>query len=210
LTSSVRASAWAVEAEDLDLDTELEPVVAWHWLYPETWWASDGSEATLATLAEPMTPVIYDLGEFGFGARPELLADAPTSWTWQTVSTVDLDGNGVLDLVFTSMMGPVSIQMADCIEGRHALAIRLRQPDLPGNLEALGARVEVTSSLGTQRRVIGVGSTGGYSAREPTAHFGLAGETSAQVRVIWPDGRISDVGELAADGTWTVTRMPEP
>lgn len=55
------------------------------------------------------------------------------------------------------------------------------------NRAGIGARVEVTSSAGTQVREIG-GGHGHYGMQdELVAHFGLGSECSAEVRVRWPD-----------------------
>lgn len=203
-------AAWSVEADDLDWNGELEVLVSWHWLYPESWWDRGATLASLPAVAESLPNVIYDFGVSGYFSDALTLADQPVSWSWHTATTADLNGDGALDIVSTSQMGPTSIQMGSCIEGRHFLQVRLAQPEHSGNRDALGARIEVTTEAGTQWRRIGVGSTGCLSAKEPEAHFGLDDAISAELRVVWPDGRSSELGVVDADQRLTVTRQPEP
>ena len=72
------------------------------------------------------------------------------------------------------------------------------------NRNAIGAWVEVRTEAGLQRREVTVGG-GHMSGVLAPAHFGLGGATSAEVRVIWPDGVASD-WVTAASGTTAVLR----
>lgn len=210
IVPGIYPASWAVEAVDLDWSGTEELVVAWHWLYPSDWWAMGAPLAQLPMLAPPLGNTLHSPGDGAYSEWMGMLDDQPTSWMWHTVAPVDLNRDGAMDLVFGSVVGPSSVQMGACIEGRHFLAVALDQPGTSGNRDALGAKVEITTSVGMQWRRIGVGSTGCLSAKEPEAHFGLGEATSAELRVIWPDGRSSELGVVDADQRLRVIRQPEP
>jgi len=200
-------AAWSVELEDLDHDGDQDLMVAWSYLLPYWWWDTSLREEDLGASLVRLPPLVFLREDGAFVERGGLLAGAPPSWNWRTVLPVDLNHDGALDLVFTSLMGPVSIMMGRCTGGGW-LEVQVRQPG--GNPDALGALVEITTAGGTQWRRISMGSTGAYSGREPLAHFGLAGHPSARVRITWPDGASSDAGTVLAGQRIRTTRSPAP
>jgi hypothetical protein len=118
----------------------------------------------------------------------------------------DLDGDGDIDLVFTSNGGRPIVMRCDLTPGNRALRLRLRQPGTK-NLDALGAVVRVTVGGVTQRRVVRTG--GSYlSQSELTLTFGLGNAARADsVVVIWPDGTRQEAGAMDA-GTHLLQREP--
>ncbi len=73
------------------------------------------------------------------------------------------------------------------------------QPQQPGpNRDAIGAWLEVRADGRTMQRevTIGGGQVGGELG--PT-HFGIGGAGTAQVRVTWPDGQMSDWLDVEAN-----------
>ncbi|MBX3394480.1 MAG: CRTAC1 family protein [Phycisphaerae bacterium] len=101
----------------------------------------------------------------------------------------DIDGDGDIDIVMTTLNGPVYIFRNDS-KPRDWLIV---EPDGPkGNHRGYGSMVELRSSAGTQRRWI----TGGGSFQStdaPSAHFGLGDFKRAEnwtVVVRFPDGKL--------------------
>jgi enediyne biosynthesis protein E4 len=109
----------------------------------------------------------------------------------------DLDGDGRLDLVVINRRAPMEVWQNATKDTGHWLAVDLR---MPHNSRAVGAWVEVkTGGKVTAREVtVGGGHAGGQAL---PIHFGLGASESAEARVIWPDGQITDWVMFAADQT---------
>jgi hypothetical protein len=120
----------------------------------------------------------------------------------RSVAAGDLDGDGDLDLVVTTMDGPLRVLINEGTPAHHAIRLRLvgKQP----NLEALGARVEVQT---VQRSYISQVRRGGsyLAAPDVALHFGLGEANCIQrLKVQWPDGSTAVYDNLPVDSTLTV------
>ncbi len=119
------------------------------------------------------------------------------------MSMADLDDDGDLDVVVNNMASPAQVFENQLCSNQH-LTVDLRQPG--GNPRAIGATLELHTSAGIQTREVRVqsGYLSGDSAR---THFGLPqGATITALLVIWPDGSISEMTEIAPTTRVTVTR----
>lgn len=156
--------------------------------------------SSAAAKAKPSTDIVLlSAGGLPYEAR-RLPGGAYSSYELLGQGLVDLDGDGDLDLV---QARPTVGTMA---------AVRILRNDLPkmggsaevilvgkgGNRDALGARVRATiDGVVRTRWLAGSSGAGGTAARR--AHFGLGqGGVASSVRVLWPDGKVTELGALVA------------
>jgi hypothetical protein len=118
-------------------------------------------------------------------------------------SLVDLNADGLLDLVEVNRVANVSV-WRNLGSGRgdkpramgHWLGVKLAQDG--SNRDAIGAWIKVRSGGETIEREVTVG--GGHAGGElGPVHFGLGKRDSAEVRVTWPDGDVGPWQEVEAD-----------
>lgn len=109
---------------------------------------------------------------------------------------VDLDADGRLDLVVVNRRAPMELYRNVTESTGHWLAVALRMNG--ANTRAVGALVEVTAGdiRQIQEITIGGGHAGGHAG---PLHFGLGATAVAQIKVTWPDGRVTEHRDLAAD-----------
>ncbi|MCH7703521.1 MAG: ASPIC/UnbV domain-containing protein [Planctomycetes bacterium] len=109
----------------------------------------------------------------------------------------DLDGDGDVDIVMTTLNGRVRVFRNDTPITNRAV-VELIGP--AGNRHGYGAMVELTTPLGTQRRwILGGGSF--QSVDAPIAYFGLGSRSESELRelslrVTWPDGKITETTDV--------------
>jgi enediyne biosynthesis protein E4 len=116
---------------------------------------------------------------------------------------VDLDGDGLLDLVEVNFGDPVRIwrnvgsgTAAAPVAMGHWLAIRASESG--PNVDAIGAWVDIAFGDTTIHRELTVG--GGHAGGQlGPIHVGLGAATSARVRVTWPDGEVGPWIDVPAD-----------
>jgi hypothetical protein len=116
----------------------------------------------------------------------------------------DLDGRGVLDIIYNNYEGPPTIIRNNTTEG-HRVLVKLA--GRPPNRDAIGAEIRIETASGIQVRQ--VYTERGVVASEPaTVHFGLGADTSiAKLTVRWPNGQVQVLEDLPADRLLTI-RQP--
>ena len=126
---------------------------------------------------------------------------------------VDLDGDGLLDLIVASFADPLRIwrnvgtgTAAAPAPMGHWTAIGVSQPG--PNSDAIGAGLDVAIGDRTVHRELTVG--GGHSGGQlGPIHVGLGPATGARVRVTWPDGQVGPWIDVVADQVVGISRGSE-
>ncbi|HMC60384.1 MAG TPA: CRTAC1 family protein, partial [Candidatus Solibacter sp.] len=115
-------------------------------------------------------------------------------------SVTDFDGDGNLDLLLKSRLGPqVKAFRNECGTGRKSIAIRLT--GTKSNRDAIGARVEVDRVV----KFLQAGS-GYVSQNTKVLHFGLGqAAEAAHVQILWPSGMRQEFHGLAAGFRYDIT-----
>ena len=115
-------------------------------------------------------------------------------------AVTDFDGDGNLDLLLKSRLGPQLKAFAnDCAGGRRAIAIRLI--GVKSNRDAIGARVEVDGMV----KFVHAGS-GFLSQHTKVVHFGLREASEAgRLEILWPSGERQLFHALAAGFRYEIT-----
>ncbi|MDO8883660.1 CRTAC1 family protein [Pseudotabrizicola sp.] len=116
-------------------------------------------------------------------------------------AVVDMNADGALDLVVVNRNGPAQIWRNAGVAGNW-LKVALEQPG--PNPTGIGAWVEVRTKDHLQRHETTSGG-GHVSGIWGPQHFGLGDADRAEVRVIWPDGQVSDWAEVAANTVATIS-----
>ena len=117
------------------------------------------------------------------------------------VAFADIDNDGDLDVLLTQTGGPPLLLRNDQRLGRNALRIRLVGRTV--NRDAIGAWIEVTDDLGTQRRQV-MPTRSYLSQVELPVTFGLGRASECKVKVLWPGGRSDSLGTFEAGYTYTI------
>jgi hypothetical protein len=117
----------------------------------------------------------------------------------------DLNADGRLDIVVVNRRAPMEVwQNATAATGQWLAVEPLQQGP---NRHAVGAWVEVRAGGRVQAREVTVGG-GHVGGQAGPLHFGLGPETDAEVRVVWPDGTVSDWVPCAPGVRVTARRGP--
>ena len=196
-----RVVSWAPELADLDLDGDLDLLVAF---------GPDSDFETGEPAAGPLdNPLVQDWGYYrnDGGVFTEVSAERGLFEAGNRRGFVltDLTGDGHLDLVSRQLERAATAHMGVCTD-RTWLTVSLRWEGSP-NPRALGARVEVEAGRTVHRRQVLSGAVGIASSAPPVVHVGL-GEAAAvdAVRIRWPDGALSTVSSVPASQHLVVVR----
>lgn len=180
--------AWGLDFGDVDNDGHLDLWVGYGF---KTRYARDQASALYRRDGDRFVDVAPALGLDASGVtRGGLL--------------VDVDRDGWLDLITRDLGGPARLWRARC--GSEAWLLVQPRQDGP-NAFAVGARVEVDVDGRTHTRWIRAGGHSLSSGGPAEAHFGLgAADRVDAVRVVWPDGAVSEALDVETRGRLAVRR----
>jgi enediyne biosynthesis protein E4 len=119
---------------------------------------------------------------------------------------VDLNLDGALDILAVNRWSPAQVWRGDANATGAWVQVRLQQPG--ANRDAIGAVVEVRRGELVERHEVTLGG-GHVSGSVGWLHFGLGDAATAELRVIWPDGREGDWQTLDA-GTFQILQPDQP
>ena len=115
----------------------------------------------------------------------------------------DLNNDGALDLVVTSLNEPPRILMNTAGTGNHWLVLNLAGHQ--SARDAIGARIKLTTASGRALYNHVAISVGFMSSSDKRVHFGLGAETRiASLEIRWPGGIQQTIANLTADRFLTV------
>jgi enediyne biosynthesis protein E4 len=118
----------------------------------------------------------------------------------------DLNQDGFLDIVVTSLSQKPRILLSSGGNGHHWLLLSLR--GTRSNRDAIGAIVKVTTGSGRVLYNHVSPSVGFMSTSDKRVHLGLGTETSIRsVEIVWPSGAVQELTEVPVD---QVLRVEEP
>jgi enediyne biosynthesis protein E4 len=160
-------------------------------------------EANTGTSYRQRSQVFLNVGGKTFsdiGVAAGLTAEALS----RGVAFGDYDNDGDVDVLVNNMEGPPALLRNDSGNKNHWVQLLLMGTGK--NRNAIGARVQIQGSGGTQIREIKSG--GSYlSQNDLRAHFGLGGGTEIkEVKVRWPDGSLEDFSGVRADQCWVLRK----
>lgn len=118
----------------------------------------------------------------------------------------DLNNDGFLDIVVTSLNEKPRILVSSADNGNHWLLMKLI--GRKSNRDAIGAKVKVTTPSGRTLYNHVTGSVGFMSTSDLRVHFGLGSENrAATIEITWPSGVVQSLKDVAAD---RLLRVEEP
>lgn len=117
------------------------------------------------------------------------------------IATGDFDNDGDLDFVTNNMVAGATIYESLAADKELGNYIKINLKGKPGNLNAVGARLELKSEQNMQYNELHR-AKGYLSAVDLATVFGLSDETTADLYITWPDNKVSVHRNLKANETY--------
>ncbi len=115
----------------------------------------------------------------------------------------DLNNDGRLDLVVTSLNGPTQVFLNKSANPNHWVLLRL--VGTRSNRDGLGAKVKIVVANGAEQHNHAFTTAGYSSSSDRRVHFGLGQAASIPtLEIRWPSGRVQVLRDLRADQLITI------
>ena len=212
--------AWSAAFSDLDLDGDLDLYVANGFLTSNKKSAKDLSFniGTLQSLPGLVTSdvtqfdkVVGDVKdeEFQFagnevdclflndkGKFKNISKDAgiTTIWDGRAVATIDIDNNGVQELLVNTRKNGLLLFQSSTEPAKNWIGFRLRSRSL--KRDVVGAKITVTQGKRSWYRYATGGKSGFLTISDPRLHVGLESEMPVQLEIRWPNSKIEQFFNL--------------
>jgi enediyne biosynthesis protein E4 len=126
-------------------------------------------------------------------------------WAARGLAVGDIDNDGRLDVVITTIDGPAHVLHNATQTSNHWLALQL--VGTRSNRDGIGAVIHVTTSQGSQYQTVGT-SNSYCSSSDRRAHFGLGRDAAAKtVEIRWPSGTVQKLTGVAG-GSYVTIKEP--
>ncbi len=122
----------------------------------------------------------------------------PSLYNSNGVATADFDNDGDLDFVTNNMDSNASIYESKAMDIKKGNGITLSLKGSQNNPFAIGAKVKVQNADATQWHELH-NARGYLSSVDYPIFFGLGDAASANVEIIWPDGKSTVLNDLQAN-----------
>ncbi len=117
----------------------------------------------------------------------------------------DLNNDGFMDIVVTSLNQKPRILMNSADNGNHWLLLQLTGHK--SNRDAIGAKIKVTTPSGRALYNHVTVSVGFMSSSDRRVHIGLGAEKTADIEIRWPSGTVQKLTGVSAD---QILKIDEP
>lgn len=118
------------------------------------------------------------------------------------MALADLNNNGTLDVIMNRMDDEAAIYQNLTEKPRIAISLKGNPP----NTGAIGAKIELTGGPAAQSKELFAG--GNYlSGSQPVAVFAASEKNTHQIKVTWPDQRITVLDDIPANRIYTIDQQ---
>ena len=197
-----RGTGFGVVAADFDHDGHIDLAVANGRVIRARLPSNESAPTDLPEFWHPYAERNQLLAGSADGRFRDISPDSPAltkpPGVYRGMAWGDLDNDGAVDLVVTSIEGPVKVLKKIAPKQGHWLGVRAIDPKW--KRDAIGARITLTAG---DRKYVGLVNPGqSYcSSGDMRVHFGLGSATSVdEIAVNWPDGtpKYSQAARLTA------------
>jgi len=124
-------------------------------------------------------------------------------WASRGMAVGDLDNDGRIDMVVSSIDGPARVLHNETPEANHWITFHL--VGVKSNRDGIGAQIKISTSAGNQYGTVTTASSY-QSSSDKRVHFGLGlARSVAEVEIRWPSGARQLLSDVKADQILTVT-----